>query len=71
MKPSELVTTIRSHALAHYYQDGWDTVVECYTDAEILEVVGNCTTSAGAIRKMKSEIAPGYAYGNDIRATAF
>lgn len=34
----DMVVGIKKHALAQYDQ-GWDIIVECYTDAEILEVI--------------------------------
>jgi len=34
MKLSELVTAVKDHAKENYY-NGWDTIVEAYTDQEI------------------------------------
>ena len=35
-----MVEAVKRHALAHYEEDGWDTVVECWSEAEIADVVG-------------------------------
>ena len=66
-----MVEAVRKFALAHYEEDGWDTVIECWSHDEIAEVIKRCTTEAGAIKKMKAEIAPFAAYRADIEATAF
>lgn len=34
-----MVERVRSYALAHYDEDGWDFIVECYTDEDILDVI--------------------------------
>lgn len=47
----ELIEAVKSHALAHYTDGGWDVVVECYSDDEVAEVIGKATTVAGALRK--------------------
>lgn len=54
-RSAELVAAVREHAERNYSR-GWDVVVECYEDAEILEVVGRCRTVKGAIRKLASEV---------------
>lgn len=41
---SELVEAVKAHAMAHYNDGGWDVVVECWDDAEIIEHI----TEAGA-----------------------
>jgi hypothetical protein len=42
---------VKRHAYEHYEQ-GWDIVVECCDDAEIVEAIGNATTREGAIRNV-------------------
>lgn len=70
---SELVEFIKAYALAHYEDGGWDVIVECWTDDEILsELVERSAESvAGAIFifRQKAEI---YADGQaDARNSAF
>lgn len=33
-----LVEAVKAHAMAHYNDGGWDVIVECYTDEEIVEI---------------------------------
>jgi hypothetical protein len=48
---SSLITAVKDHASACYSQ-GWDEVLETLDDYEILELIGNARTPAGAIRKV-------------------
>ena len=66
-----MVEAVRQFALAHYEEDGWDTVVECWADDEIAEVIAGCATPDDAVAAMKAEIAPFAAYRADIEGTAF
>jgi mannitol/fructose-specific phosphotransferase system IIA component (Ntr-type) len=43
-----LVAAVRAHAEDNY-DKGWDVIVEAYTDAEIIEQLGNATTPEQAI----------------------
>lgn len=47
-----MVQAVKAHAQEHYEQDGWDYVIETYTDEELAETIGNATTIAGAIRRV-------------------
>jgi|2_EtaG_2_1085320.scaffolds.fasta_scaffold15097_5 hypothetical protein len=42
-KQHQLAMRLKAHALANY-EDGWDTFVECCTDEDYLEFVGDKTT---------------------------
>lgn len=46
----ELVAAVRRHAEANYNKDGWDYLVECWSDEDIAEQIGAARTEAGAIR---------------------
>ena len=49
----ELVAYVKRYALDHYNEGGWDYIVECYSDAELAEIIGpRVKTEAGAIRKV-------------------
>lgn len=65
-----MVQAAREHAL-NLYDRGWDVVVECWMDCEIIEAIGQARTTRGDIRKMALEVLPGYEYRKDIEATAF
>lgn len=47
-----LVAVVRQHALQNYNTDGWDYLVECWSDSEIAEKVQHCTTPQSAIAKI-------------------
>jgi hypothetical protein len=43
-----LVTAVKVHALQHYNDGGWDVIVECWDDGEILaEITRDTTPSNG------------------------
>lgn len=46
-----LLAAVKAYASANY-ENGWDTVVECYTDEDILEIIGESFKAAGAISKV-------------------
>jgi len=48
----ELVAVIRRFASANYEMDGWDYIVECFSDEDILEAIGDAITDKGAIRRV-------------------
>lgn len=35
---AELVAAVKAHAMEHYNDGGWDVVIECLTDEEIVEI---------------------------------
>lgn len=46
---TDLVEFVKAHALAHYEDGGWDVVFECFTDAEIADVIGDAKTEDKAL----------------------
>ena len=62
---------VKEFALQHYEEDGWDIVVECYSDAEISEITRHSRTKEGAIRKMKEHVRPTFQYRKEVQAEAF
>lgn len=40
---------IRQHATVHYTEDGWDILVECWTDEYINEIIGRAKTYEEAV----------------------
>jgi hypothetical protein len=65
------IDAVKLHALDNYEKDGWDYIVETFTDDDIAEVIGpRVRTEAGAIRKVKEYIAPRAAYRAEVQATA-
>jgi len=53
MGKQKMVQAVKEYALAHYGQDGWDYIVECWTDEEIAEEIKDCLSESGAIREMR------------------
>lgn len=47
----EMVAAVKKHARAHYNDDGWDSIVECYHDSELAREIteGGCKTIDEAI----------------------
>jgi len=68
----DMIAAVRKYAYANYEKDGWDTVIECMEDGDILELISEAkaTNSIDAINavhkivKMKRdherEIASGF-----------
>lgn len=67
----ELVSAVRAHAITHYNTGGWDVLVECWNDAEIIEEIAGARTVKGAINNCAKTLRVIKDYGDDIRATAF
>ena len=59
MTAAELLTAVKDHAYKNYSKDGWDFLVECHTDEEVLEAIGRADTLRGAIAKVRAKFALG------------
>lgn len=49
----EMVAAVRRHAEANYEKGGWDFLVECWSDEEIAEVIGETKSEKEAVRRCK------------------
>jgi len=72
----ELIYAVRGYAIAHYQtatpsRDGWDYVVECYSVADIAEIIKGCRTAAGAIAKVRKEVKQRADLRAEMQAEAF
>jgi len=70
-KREQLIEAVKAHARDHYAAGvGWDYIVECYSDAEIAEVLdaAGSTTPAQAIRAAGEEVGIVADYERDIKA---
>jgi hypothetical protein len=67
----DLVDAVRAHAVENYNDDGWDYVVECWEDWEILAIVKGCRKEGQAIRKVRKQVRALSDYRDDVRAEAF
>jgi hypothetical protein len=65
------IQAIRKHAVANY-TNGWDVVVEAFTDAEILEhaALYNCTNTAKTLVALQEYVDLRSEYENEIHAAA-
>lgn len=61
----DLVHLVKAHAYKNYSKDGWDFLVECSSDEEILAAIGKATTLRGAIAKVREEF--GLALKDEMR----
>lgn len=71
MSKSNLVEAVKEFAIRHYSEDGWDIIVECYSDNEIKNIIGKARTEQGAIKKVREANSAYSAYRDEIRSTAF
>jgi len=67
----ELVEGIRCHALDNYDRGGWDYLVECYDDSDILLEIEGETTLDGAVRVLGEKLGERDDYRRDIQAERF
>ena len=53
---TDLIAAVRRHAMDNYESDGWDVLVECWNDGDILERISdaNAQTPAAAIKACQS-----------------
>jgi hypothetical protein len=65
---ADLLYAVRDHAVANYELDGWDVVIECYDDADIIKIIGDARTTFSAITKVRAHVAPYAVVRDDIRA---
>jgi len=56
----DLIDAVRKHALNNYNNDGWDYLIECWEDGDILEQLSdkNATTPAAAIAACLAVVKP-------------
>jgi len=67
MSRSNWIERIREHASAHYEEDGWDILVESWTDVDIAEVIDDCVSYEEAIYALSDILSAIDDYREDIR----
>ena len=70
MTDGEIVKAVRKYAMDHYEEDGWDYVVECWDDSDILKHAAGCTVEQ-LICKIGDIVGTCDDYRQDIMAEAF
>tara|TARA_R110000803_G_scaffold82360_1_gene148508 strand:- start:260 stop:469 length:210 start_codon:yes stop_codon:yes gene_type:complete len=66
-----LVSAVKDFANINYNKDGWDILVECYSDDDIAELIGNRKTIDSAIKVCRKDVKERDGYRKEIEATAF
>lgn len=64
------IKAIRAHAEANYNKDGWDFLVECWSDEDIAEAAGKARSDKAAIAKVKAALRPLAERREEVRAEA-
>jgi DNA-binding LytR/AlgR family response regulator len=67
----ELIDAVRAYAIAHYQRDGWDYVVESYSDSQIADLIKTARTAVGAIKMVRTDCKARADYRAEIQAEAF
>jgi len=70
---SELVQYVKDYANLHYEDGGWDVIVECWEDKDILELLtrDNATTEQEALAAFKDIVAVWADYQADAENSRF
>jgi hypothetical protein len=73
MKIDEMITAVKDHAIMNYDEDGWDSVVECWSDEDIRrELQDQRVRSANGAIRVIGECVKLYASNrSEIEATRF
>ena len=67
----ELVAAVRRFAEANYNKDGWDYLVECWSDEDIIDEIGKARTEASAIRACRKTVKLLDERRREVRAEIF
>lgn len=65
------VAEIKKHALIHYEENGWDFVVEAYSDEEIAHEIRGCSTLTQALAVMQELVGLQDERRREVRSTAW
>jgi hypothetical protein len=77
----DVVKAVRAYGIENYEQDGWDVIIECYSDLELAYIIGNglahvvdfdeISTTDMAIKTVLCHITPYANHRDEIQSTAF
>jgi hypothetical protein len=70
MDEQYLINAVRNHALANYNVEGWDYLVECWMDGDILECLDGAETVEQAIANVRDALAPLAERREEVRAAS-
>ena len=66
-----MIKAVKQYAMEHYEEEGWDYIVECYSDEDILDIIKDSATEADAIEAVRQDIAPRAQMRDEVRAEIF
>lgn len=66
----DFVAAVRAYAEAHYEEDGWDFLVECWEDADIAAEIGAVRSAEAAIARCRRALKTLNDHRAEVRATA-
>jgi|APCry1669188910_1035180.scaffolds.fasta_scaffold05790_8 phage tail sheath gpL-like len=66
-----MIKAVKQYAMEHYEEEGWDYIVECYSDEDILDIIKDSATEADAIEAVRQDIAPRAQLRDEVRAEIF
>lgn len=69
--PTEQLEAVKAYAQEHYAKGGWDIIVECRSDEEILAEIKGTTSRWGAVERINKNLKPLAAYRQEVESTAF
>lgn len=52
-----VIAGVKAHAQAHYTDGGWDVIVECWSDDQILEATRGSRTVNGAVKMLEGAVS--------------
>jgi len=64
----EKIAAVRAYAAQHYDAGGWDIVIECWSDDDILEAAQGARNELGAIAKVRHAVGDINSVREDIRS---
>ena len=69
----ELIAAVKAHANDNYEKDGWDYIVEAYTDDELIELLTDAKAKSikQAIAAAKKEAKMRKAHHEEMYSTEF
>lgn len=57
MSEKILIDAVRTYATKHYNRDGWDYLVECWSDEDIAQAIAGANTVSRAIAMCKRTVS--------------
>lgn len=66
--PATRLEAVKAYAQKNYEKGGWDYVIECWSDAQILDATAGSKTIIGALRMVSAQVKVMADYRDDIQA---